>query len=416
LPNSLNIALIHAADQGGGAEVCVTTLHRQLGDLGHRSRLFVASKRTEHPEVFAIERKRPVPGVLRLTRWLHQRFGWQSLYAPWFRRFDRVLGPEVDVLHLNSLWAKLEFTDLVGLRRLSRLYPTILTLHDAWMLTGHCAAPLGCDRWKTGCGSCPDLANPPAIQRDGTRLNWRRKWRALQRSDLLVTTVSSWLRDQALASPILAGKRIEVVHNGVCETTFAPGDRQAARARFGLSPAGQTLLLVTKNNRHVSDGLHIDAVNALNRLREKPFTVVVIGPQAEAFKPLLQTNAVLLGNLTSEAEMADVYRAVDFTVVPSTFETFGRVAAESQMCGTPVIAYRTGGLTDVVHPDGGGELVAPRDEAGLQDAIHRWLGAPDWVREKRERCARWSHERFATSVITQRYIDLYREVIAERVG
>ncbi len=58
------------------------------------------------------------------------------------------------------------YFDLRALQWLSARVPTLLTLHDMWTLTGHCAHALGCDRWRTGCGRCPDLKLDPAIRAD----------------------------------------------------------------------------------------------------------------------------------------------------------------------------------------------------------------------------------------------------------
>ncbi len=174
----LRIAIVHAADQGGGAERCVLTLHKSLLELGHESRLWVGAKYTNEAQVYEIGRERPIPGVLRISRWLENRIGWQNLYAPWFRNLHKKLGPDVDVVHVHSLWnSRSGFADLTGVVRLARRYPMVMTLHDAWMLTGHCACFFNCERWKIGCGSCPDLTIPPAVQCDTTHFNWRRKRR-----------------------------------------------------------------------------------------------------------------------------------------------------------------------------------------------------------------------------------------------
>ena len=186
---SLRIALIHVADKGGGAERSVLTLHQSLLALGHESRLFVGSRQLDEPGVIEIERKRPVPGLLRITSRLEQR-GLQNLYAPWFRRLPDLIG-DADIVHMHSLWkARNSFADLSGIKTISDRYPTVMTLRDGWMLTGHCACPIGCDRWKTGCGSCPDLQRPPAIQKDYSRQNWNRKRRTIQKSPLHVTGLS----------------------------------------------------------------------------------------------------------------------------------------------------------------------------------------------------------------------------------
>lgn len=50
-------------------------------------------------------------------------------------------------------------------------------------------------------------------------------------------------------------------------------------------------------------------------------------------------------------------------------EAFGLVAAEAQMAGCPVVAYRRGALPEVVEHGSGGWLVAPDDEDALVPAI-----------------------------------------------
>ena len=52
-------------------------------------------------------------------------------------------------------------------------------------------------------------------------------------------------------------------------------------------------------------------------------------------------------------------------------EPFGLVAAEAQACATPVVAYRRGGLQDIVLDEVTGFLVAPRDIDAAASALGR---------------------------------------------
>jgi glycosyltransferase involved in cell wall biosynthesis len=54
-------------------------------------------------------------------------------------------------------------------------------------------------------------------------------------------------------------------------------------------------------------------------------------------------------------------------------EPFGLVAAEAQMAGCPVAAYRRGGIPEVVEDGISGILVEGEDIAGLAAAIQRCL-------------------------------------------
>ena len=78
-----------------------------------------------------------------------------------------------DILHFHNLHGN--YFDLRALIELSNQVPVVLTLHDAWLFSGHCAHSLECERWKKGCGNCPDLTIYPPILRDATAYNWQQK-------------------------------------------------------------------------------------------------------------------------------------------------------------------------------------------------------------------------------------------------
>lgn len=71
-------------------------------------------------------------------------------------------------------------------------------------------------------------------------------------------------------------------------------------------------------------------------------------------------------------ELWRLMAACAVTVMPVSWEEpFGLVAAESQVAGTPVVAYRRGALADVVADGETGYLIDPGDEAGLVAAVGR---------------------------------------------
>ena len=134
MSDPLRITLIHTADHGGGAEASVVSLHNALLELGHQSNLYVGTKHTQLPHVHAIQRHRCIPGVLRTAKWAEDRLGWQYVYHPWFRNLDRKFRDHADVIHFHSLWSgRLGYADVGGLPRLSRMFPSLMTLRDMWM-------------------------------------------------------------------------------------------------------------------------------------------------------------------------------------------------------------------------------------------------------------------------------------------
>ena len=114
---------------------------------------------------------------------------------------------------------------------------TVLTLHAEFMYTGNCGHSLECEKWKTGCGSCPRLRQETkSLLFDRTARAYRKMQQAFAdfNENLTVVSVSPWLKNRAEQSPILAGKRHCVVSNGVNTEVFHPYNTEDLRKRYGL--------------------------------------------------------------------------------------------------------------------------------------------------------------------------------------
>lgn len=403
------------SDFGGGAEQSVLTLHKTFLRMGHQSRLYVGTRHTDTPEVIEIPAARVFPGVMRSVYWLERNLGWQYLYAPRLRRLARQLDGTTDVVHVHTLWGgQYGYADVGAVSALSRSFPTVVTLRDAWLMTGHCACFFECARWKDGCGRCPDLRLQPALSRDATRFNWRRKRRTIQRSPIRVTVVSSWLKTQIEQSSIFAGKPVDVIHNSVDETVFTTGSRDAARAELGVPQDAFVVLLAGQAIEGINQGISQHAIEALNCLNNPRMTALLIGHSAARVAATLRTPSVVLPFQRQPQEMARCYRAADITVVPSEFETFGRVAAESLCCGTPVVAFATGGLTDIVRPGISGWLVPTGDVDGLAQTLHHVFENRDELGSLHRDCTRCASAQFSTARIAESYLTVYRTAMADR--
>lgn len=414
MPSPLRIALVHVADKGGGAERSVLTLHQSLLAMGHDSRLYVGRNYLHEPGVIQIPQEQTVPGLLRITRRLEEGWGLQNLYAPWFRNLHKQIG-EADVVHFHSLWKSGHaFADLTGIANLSKRYPTLMTLRDGWMMTGHCACPIGCDRWKIGCGRCPDLERAPGIRQDWTATNWKRKQRTIQKSPLHVTTVSTWLKRQVESSPIFTGKPVRVVHNSVDADVFCPGDSEQARRALGINRDSFVVLLAGQSIEGIHQNISQHAVQALNTLGDQGIVTLLVGRSASAVAKTLHTPSIQVPFRETPAEMAECYRAADLTLVPSEYETFGRVAAESLACGTPVLAFATGGLTDIVEDGVCGRLVPTGDTIAFKQALEVLKASPQVLRAMRSKCSESARQRFSTEKIAAEYLDAYAEVMQIR--
>jgi glycogen(starch) synthase len=103
-------------------------------------------------------------------------------------------------------------------------------------------------------------------------------------------------------------------------------------------------------------------------------------------------------------------KACQLTVVPSLEEPLGLVAIESMMAETPVIASRTGGLTEIIEHEKTGLLVPRRDHRALGDAVLR-LASDARLREQLVQAGRaFVKQRFAPDVLVNQIESIYRQI------
>lgn len=111
----------------------------------------------------------------------------------------------------------------------------------------------------------------------------------------------------------------------------------------------------------------------------------------------------------------DFLAAMDVCVVPSLEEPLGLVAIESQACGTPVVASRTGGLCEVVEDGVTGLLVPPKDPNAIADAILR-IRADEKLRRKIAYRGKLQYEaKFATDFLASQIEGVYEKIVSRKL-
>src|SRR6266851_2330062 len=255
--NDFRILSVSSAEFAGGAESSALNLYKGYKRLGYDSWLAVGEKRSTDPDVFVI------PNAARRNKWVRMwrrvqlrgkgtpvesvthglgklarlgeprrtidwQLGREDFHQPGTAEILDLTPRRPTILHCHNLHGN--YFDLRALPRLSAEIPVIVNLRDAWMLSGHCAHSLGCEKWRSGCGACPDLTLQPSILRDGTAYNWSRKARIYAASRLYVSTPSQWLMDRVHSS-MLSGAQYRVIPNGIDTTIFRPGRQDTARDR-----------------------------------------------------------------------------------------------------------------------------------------------------------------------------------------
>ncbi len=218
---------------------------------------------------------------------------------------------------------------------------------------------------------------------------------------------------------------IDVIPGGVDLELFKPQPRSVARASLGFRQDEGILLFVGRIQRLKGLDVLLRAAAYL-KVDEIVPRVVIVGGQPETSQEMRELTR--LQQLASKLGIAErvtfsgavpherlplYYAAADVTVMPSSHESFGLVAAESLACATPVVATRVGGLTAIVRDGETGFLVPWRDPALFADRL-RVLLTDRELRDGMAARARGSVERYSWQRIADEHLALYDEVLAAR--
>jgi glycosyltransferase involved in cell wall biosynthesis len=409
----LRILHLNAFDTGGGAEKVALSLHRLCQEMGQQSTFVVGHKLGSEPDVLAVDHSKRRRGLGVAKIFAERYLGWQYLHHPGSHKLPELVGHPWDVAHFHNLHGG--FFDFAALPRLSRLAPLVLHMHDNWLQTGHCAYHLGCERWKNGCGSCPDLVIYPGISRDGTRFNWRRKQHFIQQSRLWITAPSQWILDEA-ANSLLAGKPMFLVRNGADLNIFYPQPRAQARAELNL-PQGVPLIIYSGLN--ILTNPFKDGRTLLLALRK----VIMDMPQVKLIA-LGGTEAPpgfedLAGSVIARPfendprKVAAYYNAGDIYAHAARAENFSLSVIEAMACGLPVAASAIGGLPELVEHGRTGLLTPPQDYEAFSAAILRLLEDRALAANLAQNALKAVRERYDIRDQARTYLEWYREIIKE---
>jgi len=111
-------------------------------------------------------------------------------------------------------------------------------------------------------------------------------------------------------------------------------------------------------------------VEAFNAMPDKKLIVIGDGPDYKKIKKIAGNNIVLMGYQSFDVLKQHLSKAKAFVFAAE--EDFGIIPVEAQACGTPVIAYRKGGVTETVVENKTGIYFNEQTAGSIIDAISRF--------------------------------------------
>lgn len=313
-----------------------------------------------------------------------------------------------DIVHYHLIHNG--FFDIKLLPILTKLKPSIWTLHDPWALTGHCIHFFDCNKWMNGCGNCPLLNTEFKIVHDSSSLDWTMKQTYFNASNFDIIVASHWMYDLVSKSPLFTGKKIHVIPFGIDLSIFKPDIKSNLRLKYNIPK--DSFVVSCRASLWGLKGLSY-IKQLLDMMPPKFVTIVTVNDIGllDSFKS--KFDIIEFGWVDDEKVLADFYALSDLFLMPSVAESFGLSALESMACGTPVITFEGTAVTEVIAHNIGGDVVKFGDISGLFDKIQLYKNNSELLVTRSLSARKLAEEKFDKDLYVSKVLDVYHEVISK---
>lgn len=275
--------------------------------------------------------------------------------------------------------------------------PVVWTLHDCWPFTGHCAYfdMADCRKWLNTCNHCPlKTIYPGSFLIDRSLKNFDQKRTAFTAvENMHIVTVSNWLRD-VVSHSFLGKFPSYVIYNGI----EVPSNIKKKNMK-------EKLVLGAASKWDPRKGL--DIFVELRKLLPADYRIVLIGLSNKQIRSL-PSGIEGLNRINERGELNSWYSRAAVFVNPSLSETLSITNLEAQACGTPVVAFDSGGMAETIS-ENTGLLVNSGDVKELAGAVRTIVENPHRFRS--ENCIANISSRFSKKDKFSTYIDLYDSIL-----
>lgn len=286
--------------------------------------------------------------------------------------------------------------------------PVVWTVHDCWLYTGHCYyySYIGCEKWKSGCGQCPQYRKFPASWwADRSAQNFidkRAAFTSMPHDKLTIVPVSEWIKEEMQQS-FLRNYPFRVIHNGIDTRVFQPYWAADVKAQYGLQ--GKHIVLGVASIWSEEKGWEDFRKLAAKLCGDEVMVLVGVTEQQKKMLP-----AKVKGIIRTEhvRQLAGLYAVADVFVNLTWQDNYPTVNMEAIACGTPVVTYRTGGSVEAVTEDTG-FIVEQGDIDGVLRAVREieQNGKAYYT----DRCRTYALEHFQKEDRYADYLRLYDELL-----
>lgn len=418
-------------DLGDGAAKASYRLHQALRDAGLSSKMVVQHKMSDDDDVQAVW---PLPLWQGRVMKVKQRIPLfeESLSSlPYPFNYDTKTDvdsaalfshdpQDVDVICLHDVG---RFLDIQSIKRIYDYYrrPMVWFLMDEKPYTGGCQYAWECTGYTRRCGCCPIL--PSKREDDRSRTVWLRKSDHLCGLPITFVASTSWLMDRIQRSSLFGKHSIVKLWLPLDLTVFRPFDQHAARDLLHV-PHDKKVIFAGSNYVNEARKGMAYLIEALHRLvlllgddnqglaRDEDVFLLLAGHRTKELAESLPFPCAQLGYLRDDITLALAYQAADVFACPSIQDAGPMMINEAMLCGTPVVAFNSGGAPDWITTMQNGYVADYKDSDDLARGMYALLSS-DALPAMRMAAHDAALQRHSPSLVAAQSIDLFRSLHAQ---
>lgn len=419
---ALKIVHLNTYDGNGGAGRACLRLSDALNAIGVESKVLVYYQFGNNPKITNLS-KSPFAKAKAVFNIMAERYLAKSLVKAmrtpfslqWFGKsvVKNKLLREADLIHIH--WVNHGFLNPKFLAELADLEkPIVWTFHDSNAFTGGCHVRYSCENFHRQCGNCPllKMSGP----KDISHQTWKRKQKAYSQVNFDVVAPSRWMAQSVKESSLLGLRKVTVIPNTIEVDVFKPYVKSEAKKILKIAPEKFVIMsgfMPSKNDKHKGTQFLVDALFELSRRPEIPndqIELVIFGNKDEENVPKFPFKTTFLGTINKDEHLAKCYAAADAFITPSLEDNLPNTVMESLACATPVIAFTTGGIPDMVKHLQNGYLAKYEDANDLADGME-WLFLHEQKEEVQKEARRSILAHFSPTVVAEQHLALYLKLL-----
>ena len=251
---------------------------------------------------------------------------------------------------------------------------------------------------------------------DLNKLFWDKKIKYWKNPINLIAP-TRWIADCAKKSILFKNSFISVIPTPLDLEKWSPLGKSFSKNLLGIDPKKKILLfgaLGGSGDYRKGGDLLIKALEIMNQKYNnlsKNCEIIIFGKNNNKIDIKFDMPVKNIGIIKDDLLLKQYYSAADVFILPSRQDNLPGTGLESQACGTPVVAFRCGGMPDIIDHHITGSLAKPFDPFSMANEIK-------WILENEDRLQRLSasSRKFAEQNLNQKRIssmlaDHYRKVI-----